>query len=293
MKTLIHLHTMRFWSLLTLIICLLVCAPATVSAQKKERTRLKAYYEKLPNNDKKISVILTWGRGKNLKGVQDAQVSIIAEAPDSKIKMATIQTDSLGEAVLIIEEDYVFPVNEEGFSVLRLSYKGNDSFRGSKRKIEFMDLKLDLALEIIDSVKTGKITAFMFDQEGNEVAVEDLKMKVGVKRLYSNLYIDEEVQTDGEGIANFEFPDDIPGDADGTVTVVVRLEDHDEFATVTKVTDVQWGTPVDYSITGNGRSLFGDSAPIWMITAVAVILSGAWLHFLWAVLMVFRIKKLA
>ncbi len=291
MKRLIKIRSSRFWSLL-LLISLLIYVPSPLNGQKKERTRLRAYYEKLPNSDKKISIILTQGRGKSIQGIQDALISLKTySSSDSTIEMASLSTDSLGEAVLFIEPGYPFSMNEEGYSVIELNFDGNDSLRGSKRTIEFMDLNLDLSLEIVDSVKYLEISTVIMDLDGNPQPVEELKLNVGVERLYNNLYLSE-VETDEDGFVSLEFPYDVPGDADGMISVVVRLEDHDDYGTVTKIAEVDWGVPVDHSLLSNGRSLFGDSAPIWMIVAVAIILTGAWFHFLWAVFMVFRIKKL-
>jgi hypothetical protein len=292
MKTTFKLQFRLYWPLILSLVYLFSLAPLDLMGQKKERTRLKAYYEQLPNSDKKISIILTQGRGKDIQGVQDALISLSTAAGDSTYEITTVSTDALGESLLRIENGYLFPINEEGYSVIELKYSGNDSLRGSSRKIEFQDLKLDLKLEMIDSVKTVNLAATMSDADGKIAPVEDLKVKIGVKRLLSNLYL-EEVQTDEEGIASFEFPNDIPGDSIGMINVVARIEDHSDFGTVSKIERIDWGTPVNYSSSSSGRSLYGDSAPIWMITSVAIILGGAWLHFLWALITVFRIKKLA
>lgn len=289
MKKLIQSN--RYWFLLLLIGALLY-TPAPVQAQKKERTRLKAYYEKLSNSDKKLSIILTQGRGKSMKGVPYADIKLTTSNEDSTAAMGTIQTDSLGEAELFVEANYPFLKNEDGYLNFKANYRGNDSLRSSKKEVEFLDLNLEVTLDVEDSVKTVGVLAYEIDEKGNKQPVEELGMKVGVKRLLSNLYL-EDINTDEEGMAEMEFPNDIPGDSIGTITVVVRFEDHDDYGTMTKAMEVNWGTPVNYSDTSNQRSLFGDSAPWWMIISVAIILGGAWIHFLWAVFKVIKIRKLA
>jgi hypothetical protein len=252
---------------------------------------LKAYYEKLPNNDKKVSIILTQGSGKKIRGVQNAEILVSTVELDSIIEMASIRTDSLGEALLFFEANYSFPKDEEGYSILNLKYNGNDSLKASKKKIEFIDLHLDLSFNIVDSVRYVEVSAFEIDSIGSKRPIEEMGLEIGVKRLFSTLYL-EKIDTDENGVISMEFPDDIPGDSIGMITVVVRLEDDDDYGTVTKLAEINWGTPVDYSVASNGRSLFGDSAPIWMIISVAVVLIGAWYHFLLAVSKVLRIKSL-
>ena len=151
---------------------------------------------------------MTQGRGKSIEGVQNAEVSLVTYQGDSTIEMGTIQTDTLGEAALYIEADYPFSINEDGYSVIDVSYDGNDSLRSAGKQIEFIDLNLALSLEEVDSVKHLKISAVHMVTEGSE-PVEELKVKIGVERLYSNLYLSE-VVTDEEGVASYTFPNDIP-----------------------------------------------------------------------------------
>jgi hypothetical protein len=73
---------------------------------------------------------------------------------------------------------------------------------------------------------------------------------------------------------------------------VVFVEDHDDYGTITKSATINWGTLVDYSDHVIGRSLFGDEAPLWMIISVFIILTGAWLNFIRAIIRIVRIKKL-
>lgn len=259
-------------------------------AQRKERTRLKVYYEKLVNGQKKISIVLMQGRGRDMKGVEYGELTLTTFDLDSAIELATLTTDTVGAATLYIENDYKFPFNEDSVSVVEVKFNGNDSLSSSDKQIEFRDLNLELNTKIEDSVKYLNVSAFVIGIDGSKKPVEDLGLKVGVKRLYSNLFLGE-VETDEDGLGSFEFPDDIPGDAEGNITLVVKLEDNEAFGTVTHTTPAEWGVPVDYTITSTGRSLYGDSAPLWMIISVAVILGGAWVHFLWAVINVFKIKK--
>ena len=261
-----------------------------VYAQKKESTRVRAYYDKLPNNNKQVKVILTTGRGKNMVGVANVDIKMTSLAGEEKLNLPTIQTNIDGEAFLQIEDGYPLPRNEEGYAIITAAFSGNDSLKASKRKIEFLDLSLEPEFNIVDSVKVITVTA-IFDSLGVKIPVEELDIEIGVKRMHSVLYL-AEVETDEDGIAEFEFPDDIPGDQDGKLTLVFRVLEDDDYGTVQARHEINWGTIVDYSNAGNGRSLFGDEAPLWMIIAVLVVLVAAWYHFIWAIVKVYKIKKL-
>ncbi len=286
-------YTLNSIVLLLFIFCCYMTTDikAEPSAQKKTRTRLKVYYEKLSNNDKKISIILTQGSGKKASGVENAEIFLTAIDNEDQIELTSIETDANGEAVLIIESNYTFSTDEDGYTVIHAKYNGNDSLKSAKKKIEFMDLNIDISFEIIDSVKHISVYAFEIDSHGNKNPVEGVDLNIGVERLFSTLFL-EEAETDEEGIGNMEFPDDIPGDSIGNIKVIVKVDEHDDYGTITKSSKINWGTIVEYSNASNGRSLFGDEAPLWMIISVFIVLIGAWYHFILATIKVIKIKKL-
>jgi hypothetical protein len=250
---------------------------------------LKVYYEKLENNDKKISFILNQGSGKKIAGVQNAVIYLTTFDLENEIELTTVNTDSNGEAVLLMEAEYPLPEDEDGFSAIRATYLGNDSLKASKKLIKFLDLNIDISFDIVDSVKFLTVSSFEIDSVGKKKPIEGIELNIGVERLHSILYL-EKIETDEEGIANMEFPDDIPGDSVGTINVIVRLDEHDDYGTIIKSEKTNWGTIVDYSNILNGRSLFGDEAPMWMILSVFIILSGAWYHFILAIFKVIKIR---
>jgi hypothetical protein len=271
-----------------LLLSLVVSMPTL--AQKKDRTRVRAYYQKLPTNHKEIKVILTSGSGRSMKGIIGADILIENNAGEEPIALATIQTDTTGTGILQIEDGYTFELNEDGFVELMASFGGNDTLRASKRKIEFLDLDLSVEFKEVDSIKTVFVKAFK-DSMGVKSPVEELEVKVGVKRMHSVLFL-ETIETDEDGVAEYEFPTDIPGDDIGNLKFVLQVFEDNDFGTVTINAEEKWGTIVDYSYNGEGRSLFGNEAPLWMIIGVVVVLVGAWFHFIWAIVKVWQIKKL-
>lgn len=277
---------------LFLIVCSATNHYAEPTIQKKTRTRIKVYNEKLSNDNRKISIILIQGSGKRMAGVQNAEVLLTTYNLDEEIELTSLYTDVNGEAFLFIEANYVFPKDENGFSVIKATYNGNDSLRAANKQIKFLNMHLEIAFNVIDSVKNLAVSTFEFDSAGNKQVIEGIKLNIGVERLYSILYI-EEIETDEDGQGIMEFPNDIPGDSIGKLIVMAKVNEDDDYGTITKSAEINWGRTVDYTHVNNVRSLFGDQAPLWMIISVAIILAGAWYHFILATIKVFKIKKLA
>ena len=281
-----------FVSIVLLVSLVLGCGLAgDAIAQKKTRTRLKVYYEKLSNNDKKISMELIQGSGKKMAGVQNAEIFLTTYKEALEIDLASIFTDADGKALLLIEEGYKFPLNAEGYAIINASYKGNDSLRAASKEIEFLDLNVDISFKVIDSVNHIVVAGYELDSLGEKIPIEGIDLNIGVERLYSILYL-EKIETEEDGMGTMEFPNDIPGDSVGNLNVIVKINDHDDYGSITKSANVNWGSFVDYKDTEFGRSLFGEEAPMWMIIAVFIILAGAWFHFILAITKVLKMSRL-
>jgi hypothetical protein len=263
---------------------------ASAKTNAKERVRMKMYYFKTATGDRRIDIALTAGSGRNMHGVSEGEVVLNTVLNDSTLTLATLTTDTLGEVSLYFAEDYVFPLNEEGKFVLEAEYEGDDVYRSASNDLEIMDLDLDISFEIEDSVKYLRVVATRPDIDGSMMPVEELEILIGVQRLYSVLPVDD-METDEDGFAELEFPDNIPGNADGAIQVVARIDDSDDFGTVAAIATADWGVPVSYEIKPLPRQLFTDEAPLWMIASVFVMLLGAWYHFFLSVSKLVKLKK--
>lgn len=272
-----------------LTVLLLINLSASAFAQK-ERTRLRSYFYIHSNGDRQISLILTAGRGRNMQNVGNAPLDIEIDMGDSTIYLTELTTNVEGSADLLIESGYTLPRNEDGLTTILASFGGNDSLRSSSTDMEIKDVFLDISFDIEDSVKVLMVEAREYNGEGELIPVPELDINIGVQRLYSVLPIDE-METDEDGIATMEFPDDIPGDSAGMVTIVARIDEHDHFGTVTKAGSAKWGIPVSYELKPLPRQLFTDEAPLWMIIGVFIALVGAWYHFFLSVYKLIKLKK--
>ncbi len=281
------------FSLLILFLFVFCATTETQSktTQKKSRTRLKMYYEKLPDNEKKFSIILTKGSGKKTSGIGGAKILLKIPGDENDLEVATVKTNANGEVVFIIEAGYLLPENENGYTEILASYNGNDSLRSARKKIEFKDINVEISFNLNDSVKYINVFAFEVDADGNNRPVEGIDMNIGVERLFSTLFF-EKIETDKNGRGSIIFPDDLPGDSKGNVTIVAKIDEDDDYGTITKTAGVDWGMPVDYAVMSNGRSLFGDEAPIWMIFTIFILLAGAWYHFILATIKIIKMRYL-
>ena len=195
---------------------------------KKDRVRMKMYYYKEADGARKISIALTAGSGKRMHGVKNGIVEFTSVLNDSTIYLATLETDTLGQVDIYFADDYVLPMDEDGKCIIEASYGGSEKYRSASNDIEIMDVDMEFEFAVEDSVKYLRVTAKSTNAAGDQIPVEELSIGIGVQRLYSVLPLDE-IETYEDGLAELEIPDDIPGDSDGNLIFVAKIDDHDEF----------------------------------------------------------------
>lgn len=140
-----------------------------------------------------------------------------------------------------------------------------------------------------DSIKT--CSALVME---DTMPVKEIEVKFYVKRLFSLLPIGKGSETDESGSASVEFPSDLPGDKDGNLEVVAKIEDDESYGTVEVYENVKWGIrpSPEHNEWGN-RSLSAsrEKAPTYLIIASNLIIAVIWGTIFYVFIQIFRIRK--
>ena len=153
-------------------------------------------------------------------------------------------------------------------------------------------MKLKLVVE--DSVK--KCTVLVTD---GDKPLEGIQVRFFVKRFFGSLPLipkGKAVSTDETGVASVEFPNDLPGDANGTVVVTAKVEDDDNYGSFETTDSVKWGIIVAVASQEEEweqRSLSGsgEKAPVYLIMSAGVIITIVWAILLYVIYSLVKIKK--
>lgn len=151
------------------------------------------------------------------------------------------------------------------------------------------EAKISLTFEKADSLYVCKA---LVTSEG--IPVSEVPVNLSVKRLFSNLPIGDAVATDSTGVATFEVPQDIPS-RNGKLTIFANIVDDENYMNTEASEIVDWGTVVvnDNSyVEDRSISAGRDKAPIYFITVSLLIILLIWGTLVYAVLQVFKIKRL-
>jgi len=210
---------------------------------------------------------------------------------DSLVNLGSVTTDEDGWAIMELDDGISLPVGMDGSVRYFAEYTGSENILPADYEVYVTDVNLDMELSLVDSVKTVSLRAYSII-DGEEVPVPDEDVYVYVKRMFKDLPLGEDfLDENGEYIT--EIPDDIPGDADGNIEIIARFNDHYLFGTVEDRQTIQWGVPTQYDFAVSQRTLWTQIAPLWMIITLSVLLAGVWGHYIFVIIQLFRLRKIA
>lgn len=155
------------------------------------------------------------------------------------------------------------------------------------------EIKLDFSEEEGKKLITAAVVETFEDSLGSPVP--DLDVYFYVERTFKPLPIGDIFNTtDEEGKVTIEFPADLPGDYDGHVNIIARIQESDEFQDTEVSEIIAWGVPLEIDNTANKRSLWaaGANAPIPLLILVNSLILIVWSIIFYLIYELFKISRM-
>lgn len=277
-------------TILVLLLASFILSPFMLEAAvtaKKKKTRCDFTYAKLADGTKVLTTKIFTKKGPVFTYIENADIHFYAKTDTTDLTLGVIKTDKDGKAFLYIDKAFEVPMDEEGLMHFAFAFEGNDTLKAKSEDLDIMDLNLSFVTEM-DEDSIRYINAVLLNSVGEPVEGEEVA--VSVRRLYSYLPIESDY-SNRRGKVSVEFPSDLPGDSLGVLDILVKVAESDLYGTVESRVSIDWGVPVDYSIQSDGRELWTDRSPLWMIIAIYIVLIGAWSQFFVAMYFLFKMRK--
>lgn len=151
-----------------------------------------------------------------------------------------------------------------------------------------------LTVSFSEDNDTKIITTKAADQSG--IPIEDLELYYFVKRTFSLLPIGDPFNsTDENGIIEVKFPNDLPGDTEGNVIIVVKILESDLYNDQTLEVSKNWGIPtVIEDPKAEKRSLWAAAAnaPISLIVIVTSMIIAVWYIIFYIIFKLYKISRI-
>jgi hypothetical protein len=263
----------------------------SLSLFSQEAGKIKPYiqlqYLKNTDDQRLLQTTLTYSKNRMELPLPGMEIAFFSGSGQKNL-IAKVVTDNKGVAKLILGNDIKLNVSSDGKRAFSSAFTGNDTIESGISDVNVKDMRLDLTLFIADTVKTVAVKALTFEG-GREKPVSGEVVKIYVPRMFSLLPIGE-LTLDDAGTASIVFPSDLPGDKEGNLVIIAKIEENATFGNIEKKETVKWGLPTDYSVPLTHRALWTKIAPKWMIYSLSVLLAGVWGHYLFAIISLIRIK---
>jgi hypothetical protein len=262
----------------------------TTGAKAQERTKISPYIQLryLKNSDDKriLQTSLTYSRNRMELPLPGMEISFYKSGNKEFIGKAL--TDKKGIASFDLAGDIKLAITAEGAWEFSSAFAGNDTIEAGSSEVKVKDVILEMSLGVTDTIKTISVKAFS-PEKGKDIPAAGEVVKIYVPRMFSLLPIGE-LTLDDTGAASVEFPNDLPGDKDSSLTIIAKFEENEKFGNVERVSTIKWGTPKADSGSTTNRALWTKTAPKWMIYTLSVLLAGVWGHYLFAIISLIRIR---
>ena len=276
-----HLHIILLLSFLSLI-----SVPSFSQDSEMISPYVTLQYFKNNADQKVLQTTLTYSRNRMELPLAGMEVSFYKGAVDKEL-ISTITTDEKGIARLELDSDMLAGGSDGKWS-FSSEFKGNDTIEAAASELSVKDVILEMTLSEVDSIKTIAVSAFI-SENGSKKPVPEEVVKIYVPTMFASLLIGE-ITLDESGAGTIEFPNDMPGDSTGVLTIISKIEESENFGNVEKLTSMKWGTPKASPGSTTHRALWTKTAPKWMIYTLSILLAGVWGHYLFAIISLIRIK---
>lgn len=246
---------------------------------------------KQPDNSRLLQVNFVGVNKKDRKDripIYGALIEFYNTLDGDEILLGNAKTDEAGIAQITLSDDQKYSIDEDGQINLLARFEGTDAIDDQEEELIVKNLFLEMKLEEIDSIKTVTINAFTTDSLGVDVPIEEADIFISVGGMLSNMKMEE--GTIEDGTFEFEFPNDLPGDANGDLDVFAMIEDNDDFGNVIQKQSIDWGN-FDEQVVIEKNQLWSEAAPIWMYVVLTILLVGVWTNYIYTIINIFKIRK--
>ncbi len=266
-----------------------IFAIGDIDAQNTKKKTIRSKIEYFKDQDQIGRLVTTLkvkeDRNAPLEGVL---VHFYSIGDTSKIFFDSISTNKEGQAIFVLNESSNIYKDSLGLMTFESEYLGNQEYLSATSNIRVQTVELSLSFFQKDTVK-------YISAEVNEIRLDDAIVPVNgvdvfiyIQGTFSLLNIGD-AETNHEGKAIFEFPVEMPGDTNGLLTIVSKIEDHDLYGNLESKGKINWGKPI--LLTPEKHRGLGDTdAPLWMVYTLIVLLSAVWFHYFYIILMIIKIK---
>lgn len=202
--------------------------------------------------------------------------------------LGTVVTDRNGFAILNIKSGQLV-TNADGTLHFKVSVAGPKNMEAGEGEVT-----VKRAMLIMTPVKEENLLSVQLKlvdlSTGEEKPVPETAVGLFVKRSFYPMKLGEG-NTDENGEATVEVPNNLPGDPLGNITLLAKLEENETYGNLETASTQKWGVAVSNRIEDQPRALWSSHPPLWMLITFIILMTAVWGHYIVIVYELFRLRK--
>lgn len=238
------------------------------------------------------SIALKVGMRAKVKGqfinLYKMKVSFFQVVNEEDIPLGFKITDGNGKAIFNVKGDSL-KTDAEGKLNFKVVFAGNKAMESAEEYVSFRRGRLEITPVKEDSLLTVQVKLIDVGT-GEETPVKETAVGIFVKRMFLPMKVGE-ATTDENGEGSVEFPNNLPGDAKGNLTLLARLDENETYGNIEAAVVQPWGVPVSDKPEAQPRALWSSHPPLWMLITFIVLMLAVWGHYIVIVYELFRLRK--
>ncbi len=263
-----------------------------LAAQEEGKKIVKLHYVNSNNSVQYLLLESILKKGKVLTPITHQSYKIYLDSAGTNL-ISNLKTDETGKAKAFIPPSLkaVWDASSQHTFIV---------MAGDEEVIsDFVITKAKITLDTSNADGVRNVTVSVLKMEDTKwVPAADVEMKVGIQRLGGILSAGEEdnYTTDSSGTVTVEFKrDKLPGDQNGNLLLVAKVEDNELFGSLIAEKKALWGiaSKVDTGFFDQ-RTLWSTRfrTPYWLLFMAYSIIFGVWGTLIYLIRQVIKIKKL-
>jgi hypothetical protein len=227
---------------------------------------------------------------KRWQPLKNMPVQLFLDSNSSTNLIANLQTDEQGKAKTVVPAELKTIYDAAGSHKFIAVTKD-----GSQGELALTKAKIEIDTANADGARSVNVKVMKW--ENNEwLPAPDVEMKIGISRLGGDLKIGEEESytTDSLGQVSAEFKrDSLPADEKGNIVLIAKVEDNDNYGSLSIEKTVPWGIIYKHESNFGQRALWAarGKSPIWLMFLAYSIIISVWGTLLYLFYLIFSIRK--
>ncbi len=217
------------------------------------------------------------------------KVTFLLVTDTAETPLGQVITNGRGTALLNVKADGL-AAGTDGKLHLKAAFKGNNMLEPADGEAAIKRARLEMTPVKEDSSLSVQLKLVDLST-GAETPLKETDLAVYVKRMVNPLKVGEG-KTDETGTVSVEVPNNLPGDLNGNITLLARLDESEDYGMLEADNPpLKWGIPVSDKINVEERALWSAHPPLWMLITFVVLMTTVWGHYIVIVYELFRLRK--